>query len=51
MTRRRNPEDQFQRSVAELLDSLGWLWWHTPNGGWRTKAEAGGSGRPVSRRG
>jgi hypothetical protein len=19
----------------------GWTWWHTPNGGWRTKAEAG----------
>jgi len=38
---RRNPEEQFQRSVAELLDNLGWLWWHTPNGGWRTKAEAG----------
>ena len=41
MTRKRaNPEEQFQRSVAQLLDSLGWMWWHTPNGGWRSSTEA-----------
>lgn len=32
---RQNPEQAFQRSVAQLLDSLGWFWWHTPNGGLR----------------
>ena len=33
MTRRRPMahEDKLQRAVAELLDHLGWLWWHTPN--------------------
>lgn len=25
-------EDRFQVGVARTLDSLGWLWWHTPNG-------------------
>ena len=38
--RRQRPEQALQRSVAELLDQLGWLWCHVPNGGWRTKTEA-----------
>ena len=38
--KRRHPEDDLQRAVAQLLDSLGWLWWHTPNGGRRSKIEA-----------
>jgi len=33
-------EDDLQRSVAELLDMLGWFWWHTPNGGKRNPREA-----------
>jgi hypothetical protein len=32
-------EDDLQIAVADLLDSLGWLWWHTPNGGRRGKIE------------
>ena len=43
--RRRNDEELLQRAVAELLDLLanaGQFWWaHVPNGGARTKAEAG----------
>ena len=37
---RQHPEDDFQRSVALLLNSANWLWWHTPNGGRRWKLEA-----------
>lgn len=37
---KRYKEDDLQRAVAQMLDSLGWLWWHTPNGGWRSKIEA-----------
>lgn len=41
--RKRNLEDEFQKQVAKHLwhqyPSL--LWWHTPNGGKRTKAQAG----------
>jgi hypothetical protein len=37
---RRNLEDELQLAVAQLLDSLGWFWWHTPNGGKRGKIEA-----------
>jgi len=38
---RRHPEEDLQRQVAQLLDHLGWLWWHTPNGGKRGRVEAG----------
>lgn len=48
MTRRANPEDQFQRSVAQLLDSLGWLWWHTPLGELRPKKTTVRKGRRVT---
>lgn len=37
-------EDDFQIAVAERLDAglpAGTLWWHTPNGGKRTKGVAG----------
>jgi len=33
-------EKNLQISIAILLDSLGVLWWHTPNGGRRNKLEA-----------
>lgn len=33
-------EDDFQKDVGAFLGSLGWLWWHTPNGGLRRKREA-----------
>lgn len=36
----RHPEDDLQKAVAQLLDLLGWLWWHTPNGGKRSAREA-----------
>lgn len=29
---RAHPEDDLQRAVAQLLDMLGWLWNHCPNG-------------------
>ncbi len=44
MKRRNKPEEILQRQVADYLDRLlpdDALWWHTPNGGGRTKAEAG----------
>lgn len=28
MTRRKQPEGALQKAVAQLLDSLGWLWFH-----------------------
>jgi len=31
-------EDQFQKTVAKLLDSLGLTWCHVPNGGKRNAA-------------
>jgi len=48
MTRRANPEEQFQKSVAQLLDSLGWLWWHTPLGELRPKKTVTRKGRRVT---
>lgn len=33
-------EDGLQRAVAQLLDHLGWLWCHVPNGGYRRGREA-----------
>jgi len=33
-------EDQFQESVARLLDHTKLNWWHTPNGGLRNKSVA-----------
>jgi len=48
MTRRANPEEQFQKSVAQLLDSLGWLWWHTPLGELRPKKTTVRKGRRVT---
>ena len=45
MPRRRNqPEEALQRTVAEYLDRAlpeDAVWFHCPNGGARTKAEAG----------
>ena len=41
--KRRHPESQIQRSVAEHLrcrGARGAVWWHVPNGGARRKAEA-----------
>ena len=35
-----HPEDDLQRAVAKLLDGLGWLWFHPPNGGRRGKVQA-----------
>lgn len=34
-------EDDFQKSVAYLLDACNLLWFHPPNGGKRSKSEAG----------
>jgi len=34
-------EDNFQISAARFLDQIGALWFHTPNGGRRGKAESG----------
>lgn len=43
--KRQRPEDALQRAVAEYLDLAlprgVALWWHTPNGGKRSKATAG----------
>ena len=33
-------EDALHRQVARLLDAVGWLWWHTPNGGRRDRIAA-----------
>ena len=33
-------DDDLQRSVAQILNALGWLWWHTPNRGFRNAIEA-----------
>ncbi len=44
MTRRNHPEEIFQRAVAQYLDLAlpeDAVWWHTPNGGARSRAEAG----------
>lgn len=37
---RSHPEDDLQRAVAQLLDMVGWQFWHTPNGGYRGRTEA-----------
>jgi len=40
----RRVEQAFQQRVAYILDLVrtpAWLWWHVPNGGWRSKVEAG----------
>lgn len=45
MTHRHRPEQQLQIAVVRFLDQAlpnSARCWHTPNGGWRTKAEAGG---------
>lgn len=42
MSRRRNPEAQLQRAVVQHLRTRGMpglVWWHTPNGGARSKIE------------
>lgn len=42
--RRARPEEKIQRDVAKFLDAAlptDAVWWHTPNGGGRSKAEAG----------
>ena len=44
MTRRNHPEEAIQRAVATFLDvalPIDAVWFHPPNGGWRSKAEAG----------
>ena len=44
MTRRNRPEEALQRSVAQYLDLAlpeDAVWFHPPNGGARSKAEAG----------
>ncbi len=44
MTRRNRPEEAFQRAVASYLDLAlprDAVWFHPPNGGARSKAEAG----------
>jgi hypothetical protein len=33
-------EEELHRMTAELLDALGWLYCHVPNGGYRRPAEA-----------
>jgi hypothetical protein len=41
--RRRRPEDSIQRAVCQHLwarGSPGVVWWHTPNGGKRSRIEA-----------
>jgi hypothetical protein len=38
--KRRHPEDDLQRAVAQLLDLLGWRYCHCPNGGARNRIEA-----------
>jgi len=43
MTRRRNPETALQCTVVEHLHVRGipgLIYWHTPNGGYRSKSEA-----------
>ena len=37
---RRHLEDDLQKAVAKVLDRLGWLWAHPPNGGKRNDREA-----------
>jgi len=42
MSRRKNPEQQIHRAVAQHLRARGvpgLVWWHTPNGGTRGKVE------------
>lgn len=42
MSRRKNPEQVIHRAVAQHLRARavpGVVWWHTPNGGARSKAE------------
>jgi len=42
MSRRKNPEQQIHRAVAQHLRTRavpGLVWWHTPNGGSRGKIE------------
>lgn len=42
--KRRSPEESLQRAVADYLDTVlpqGYKWFHPPNGGGRSKAEAG----------
>ena len=44
MTRHKRPEEMFQRAVARYLDlalPADAVWFHPPNGGARSKAEAG----------
>lgn len=43
MKARRNYEDQLAQAVASWLTAQkpDCLWYHVPNGGWRSKAEAG----------
>jgi VRR-NUC domain len=42
-TRRHRPEDSIQRTVCQHLQARGCpglVWWHTPNGGKRSRIEA-----------
>lgn len=42
MSRRRNPEQQIHKAVVQHLRTRavpGLVWWHTPNGGGRSKVE------------
>lgn len=39
--KRNNPEEILHRAVVQLLDHLGWWYWHTPNGELRDKRVAG----------
>jgi hypothetical protein len=38
--KRRQPEQELHKATAELLDGLGWFWFHPANGGKRSRAEA-----------
>ena len=43
MPRRQQPEAELQRTICEHLEARaapGLVWWHCPNGGARSKAEA-----------
>lgn len=42
-SRRNNPEQQIQRAVCQHLQARGvsgLVWFHVPNGGWRSRTEA-----------
>jgi len=42
--KRRRPEEAIQRAVVDLLTKCGvpgLVWFHVPNGGWRSMVEAG----------